>query len=370
MTTINTSDLKQAVKLLISGIGSDQALEGADSFLFSGGALHAFNGSVSVSVPLKDSHDKPTELHGCVKAKTFSAWVNKLKNDSVTFTTLPDGSWEIVSGKSQINPTPFTDPLSVHLEALNLAALEWKDLPEAFHGLMSLVRLDNQKSNVPFVLFNGQTALATDGARFNSVAFDEDMGNHAIHTEDLKAVLQTPDLRQVSVSDAWVHFLTESGIVWTTRKMDGSAYRADVHQKILGMTEDAIASGDQRNVSTDLPEGLGDSVDKLGVYATSDKVSGTVRVDLEIKTAGLTMNAARTEGKARESLDWPEPLPEGVNIDLAVSGPFLKEAGAMGLRLHVLYIDGKAKDGTPKTMTQMAFKGANFTQVVKMIAKA
>jgi len=370
MTTVNTSDLKSAIKLLASGVGTDQALEGADSFLFSGGAIHSYNASVSVSVPLKDTDDKPTDLYGCVKAKTFGSWVAKLKADSVTFATLPDGSWEITSGKSQINPTPFADPLTQHLEALNLPALEWVDLPEGFHSLMTLARLDNQKSNVPFVLFNGSTAMASDGLRYNSVDFPEDMGSYAIHTDDLKAVLQTSDLRQVSVSGAWVHFLTESGIVWTVRKMDGSAYRTDIHGKILAMVEAAIGAEDPRNIATDLPEGLGDAVDKLGVYATSDKVSGTVRVDVKINPAGLGLMAARTEGKARESLEWPVALPEGVDIDFAVSGPFLKEAGARGLRLHVVYIDGKDKQGNDKTSMQMAFKGNGFIQVVKMIARA
>lgn len=369
MTTINTSDLKVAIKLLSSGVGTDQALEGADSFLFSGGFVHSYNGQVSVSVPLTDTEDKPTDLHGCVKAKTFGAWVSKLKGDTVSFTTLPDGSWEITSGKSQINPTPFADPLTVHLEALNLPALEWVDLPEGFHSSMSLVRLDNQKSNVPFVLFNGSVAMASDGMRFNSAEFSEDMGNYAIHTDDLKAVLQTADLRQISVSGNWVHFLTESGVVWTVRKMDGSAYNSRGHGAILDKVESVIASGDPRNIATDLPEGLGDAVDKLGVYATSDKVSGTVRVDLKINSEGLGMLASRTEGKARETLEWATKLPEGTDLDLAVSGPFLKEAAARGLKLHVIYVDQVDKEGNQKTSVQMAFKGTGFMQVVKMMAK-
>ena len=369
MTTVNTSDLKASIKLLASGVGTDQALEGADSFLFSGSAIHSYSGQISVSVPLTDVNDKPTELHGCVKAKTFGAWVSKLKADSVTFETLPDGSWEITSGKSQINPTPFADPLTAHLEALDLPSLEWVDLPEGFHSLMTLARLDNQKSNVPFVLFDSNTAMASDGLRYNSVDFPAEVGNYAIHTDDLKAVLQTADLRQVSVSGTWVHFLTESGIVWTVRKMDGSAYRTDVHNRALTAIEAAIASEDPRNIATDLPDGLGDAIDKLGVYATSDKVSGTVRVDVKLTSGGMGLMAARTEGKARESLEWPVALPEGVDIDFAVSGPFLKEAGARGLRLHVVYIDVKDKQGNDKTSMQMAFKGNGFIQVVKMIAR-
>lgn len=369
MTTINTSDLKIAIKLLASGIGTDQALEGADSFLFSGGALHSYNGQVSVSVPLKDTDEKPSDLHGCVKAKTFGAWVSKLKGDVVTFNTLSDGSWEITSGKSQINPTPFADPLTAHLEALNLPELEWTDLPDGFHSSMSLVRLDNQKSNVPFVLFTGATVMASDGMRFNSADFAQEVGDFAIHTEDLKAVLQTADLRQISVSGNWVHFLTESGIVWTVRKMDGSAYNSRAHGMIIEKVETAIESGDPRNIATDLPEGIGDAVDKLGVYATADKLSGTVRVDLKIDSTSLHMMAARTEGKARETLDWGNPLPEGVEVDMAVSGPFLKEAAARSLKLHIVYVDTKDRDGNPKTVMQLAFKGTGFLQVVKMIAK-
>lgn len=367
MTIINTAVLKSAIKLLSSGIGTDQALEGSDSLLFAGSAVHSYNGSVSVSVPLKDSNGNPVDLHGCVKANTFGAWVSKLKGDTVSFATQPDGSWEVVSGKSRLYPTPFADPLTIHLEALSLASLEWRDLPEGFHGLMALMRLDNQKSNVPYVLFNGTMAMATDGVRTNSADFPEDMGNFAMHTDDLKAVLQTADLRQISVSGAWVHFLTDAGIVWTVRKMDGSQYRVTNHENMLKKVEDLIASGDPRNIATDLPEDTGDAVDKLGVYAVSDK-EGTTRVDLHIKTSGLTMKAARTEGKAREDLDWPTPLPEGVDAELAVSGPFLKEASARSLKLHIVYSDGKAKDGTAVTYNALVFRGVNFTQIVRTLS--
>ena len=364
-TLIATSELKQSLKLLLSGTGTDQALEGADSILFSGGAAHVFNGQVSVSVPLKDTDENPIPLHGALKAKTFSAWVSKVKADTISFETLADGSWEITAGKSQINPTRFEDAISKNIEALDLASLEWQDLPEGFHGAMLLVRLDNQKSSVPLVVFSGSTAMATDGMRFNSADFDYDFGDFAVHTDDLKAVLQSSDLRQIAVRTGWVHFLTESGIVWTVGRRDSSAYRKDVHNNILKFVEGSIEAKTEGNIETELPVGLADAVDKLEVYAQSDKESGTVRVDLKINSAGLSLWASRTEGKARESLEWPEPLPEGVDHEMAVSGPFLKEAAARNLKLHVVKVDFR---GTQST--QIAFKGGNFTQVVKAIAKA
>ena len=363
-TLVATSELKTALKLVLSGTGSDQALEGADSILFSGGAIHSYSGQVSVSVPLKDTSEAPVTLHGCLKAKNFSAWVSKVKAEEISFETLADGSWEISAGKSQINPTRFEDPLTEHLNKLNLTELDWTDLPEDFHGALQLVRLDNQKSNVPYVLFSGASAFSTDGHRFNSCGFDRELGDFAVHTDDLKALLQSSDLQQIAVAQSWVHFLTTSGTVWTVRKMDGSGYRRDIHTKLLDFIEGSIEAGTEGNIVTDLPLVLADAVDKLGVYAASDKESGTVRVDIHITPGGLALQSARTEGKARETLEWPEALPEGVDFEMAVSGPFLKEAAARNLKLHVVKFTFNNQ-----TTTQIAFKGGNFTQVVKAIAR-
>ena len=369
MTTVNTSDLKSAIKLLASGVGTDQALEGADSFLFSGGFAHAYNGYLGISVPIKDVAEKPVELQGCVKAKQFATWVSKLDGDDTDFAILPNGTWEITCGSDQLAPTKFTDSLTAHFEAMNLKDVKWVDLPADFHGLLSLVSMENEKSSAPFVLFDGATAMACDGVRWNLVDFPAEVGNFALSTNHVKAILSTSDLRQIAENGKWVHFLTESGVVWTAEKRDGSMYRKDIHRKILSFVEASLAANDPRNVATDLPEKLGTTVAKLGAYASKDQVSKLVPVNVKITSTNLDLATMRQEGKARSSLKWPVALPEGVDIDFAVSGPFLKEAGARGLRLHVVYIDGKDKQGNDKTSMQMAFKGTGFIQVVKMIAR-
>jgi hypothetical protein len=367
-TLIATSELKQALKLVLSGTGTDQALEGADSVLFSGGYVHAHNGKVSVSVPLKDTDETPISLHGCLKAKNFAGWVSKIKSETIAWETLPDSSWQFTAGeknKDQLLPTRFEDPLTEQLEKLGLDKLEWLDLPPDFHGLMSLVRLDNQKYTAPFVAVRGATAYATDGIRLNSCEFDRDMGEFAVQTGDLKAVLSTPDLQQYALASGWVHFLTSSGIIWSITRISGATYNYTTHNMILKMMEDGIASGGDNAVETDLPVGLADTMDRLGVYSSKDSVSGMAPVQLKLSSGGMAMLAKRPEGSARASLEWPEPLPEGVDHEMAVSGPFLKEAAARNLKLHVVQVEFRGAKST-----QIAFKGGNFTQVVKAIAKA
>ena len=366
--TISVQTLKNAIRLVMSGTGTAQSLEGSDSLVVSGGAIHSYNGEISVSVPLVDVDEKPVTVSGCLKAKYLAGYINKLKCDSVTIEVSDDGAWKMTTDKGTVEPTTINDPLSARLADLNLAALEWKNLPAGFVSALALTRLDNGKTTEPFVLFAGDKMLARDQFRFNAFDLRElvgeevishDLGNFALNSDYAKELLGCPDLVQIAHSPAYAHFLTESGVVWSIKKTDGSGYPLDMHIKYM----DALP-GFREAVATDLPVDLAEAIDRAGVFAQDDKVSGFTKVVVGIRPASMELRTSRMEGKATEILSWPSPLPEGTEVDLAVSGPFLKEAAARGVRLRVLMQD--LGNGTERMV--IVFQNDKFVQIVKAMA--
>jgi len=372
--TISVKALKDSVRLVMSGTGTSQALEGSDSLVISSGYIHSYNGEISVSAPLKDVDDKAVTVTGCLKAKYLAGYVGKLKCDTVEVTVADSGAWTIASDKGTVEPATFSDSLSAHLANLNLAELKWTNLPTGFVSALALVRLDNGKTTEPFVLFTKDKMLSRDQFRFNAYdtrelvgeeVISHDLGEFALNSDYAKELLNCADLVQIAHSPSYAHFLTESGVVWSIKKTDGSGYPTETHLKYI-----EILDGFREVVATDLPHDLAEAIDRAGVFAQDDKVSGFSKVVVGIRPNVMELRTSRMEGKATETLSWPSPLPESANIDMAVSGPFLKEAAARGIRLRVLMQDlGNREDGTHAGERMViVFQNDKFVQIVKALA--
>jgi hypothetical protein len=376
MTTniISTQALKDALRLVLSGTGTAQALEGSDSLVVSGGAIHSYNGEISVSVPLVDIEGNPVTVTGCLKAKTLASYVAKLKGDTVEVEVSDTGAWTLRTAKGTVEPATFNDPLSARLAELNLAGLKWENLPGHFVSALALVRLDNGKLEQPYILFTTDVLLARDRFRYNAYDLREvvdgevtapDIGTFALNSDYVKELLNCSDLVQIAHSGSYAHFLTESGVVLSIKKTDGSAYPEAAHRTYLGMLDTF-----KLLCETDLPTDLAGAIDRTSVFAQDDKVSGMSKIEVSIRPDRMELRTSRTEGKATEALSWPMPLPESANIDMTMSGPFLKEAASRGIKLKVLLHElGTDAAGNDRgTRTVIVFQNANFTQMVSTLA--
>jgi hypothetical protein len=150
---IQRAKLLDALKLILSGCGEDQAF---DSAVFHGGWLSSYNDTISVSAKVEDLK----ELNAVVKVKELQKLVQKLKGDTIDIevTETGDGTPDRVTmlcGNTTVQLATFPDNLSEFLNKLSLDKIQWTDLPKEFGSMLALCRLENGKWKFPVVYING-----------------------------------------------------------------------------------------------------------------------------------------------------------------------------------------------------------------------
>lgn len=363
---IQRAKLLDALKLILSGCGEDQAF---DSAVFHGGWLSSYNDTISVSAKVEDLK----ELNAVVKVKELQKLVQKLKGDTIDIevTETGDGTPDRVTmlcGNTTVQLATFPDNLSEFLNKLSLDKIQWTDLPKEFGSMLALCRLENGKWKFPVVYINGTDMVSDDGGiRANYGTLSEPMPKISLHTAVAKELLAMGALQAYALNDPWLHVFTEAGAIFSC-KTHSEAYPATLRLSV----RNALCNLEPVFVSP-IPQGLAEAVDRVETFATAGQMG--VMVKIRITSESMCLRTSKEAGNVSETLFWDTMLPEGTDMEFWASVPYLREAAKKVHEFSVVLHETKDKDASlppdqwpTSKKPVLIFRGQDFLQFV-MVSK-
>lgn len=341
--TFDRLSLLAAVNACLPGIDSKLTLiEGTDSIVFTGKAVHSYNDHIAVSVPFDSS------LHGAIKAAEFHKLLSKISSDTLTI-EVADTEWQISAGKIKAKLKMIDSKIIKYLEALNVEELAWTEIDGAeFVDALALCKIAANTTPFKGVFVKDRDVLSTDSVRINHYTMGTEM-SQAFWIEDSACaeISKFKNLTHYAVKSDWVHFKGEDGTVFSVRSRDVSGFP---HAKLIEIIDKT--KEEDNTIKGTLPIALLEAIDRSAIFGQEAK--GITVVQLQISQNSLLIKADRNIGEYEESLDFAEPLSAAVAIELWVDAAFLKEAA-----IKVQNFDIKNAD----TLPVILFSNDQYTQL-------
>lgn len=326
---IQKAVLDEAVKKCLPGVETGTALiEGTDTLVFTKGALHSYNDSISVSVQLPDS-----ELEGVVKAKEFSKLVSKLAGDVVTI-DLVDGKWILVCGANECELPLYSDNITKHLATLNLSALVWEPLPSDFSEGLKLTKIGGNTNPVRGAYVSGNTLYSTDTIRINEYKFDKPLRPFWIDDPAVGDLLRIGTLTEYALGAGWVHFKTKDNAIFSAKLKEYGLFPVDgLRAHIDSALEAPTLAGNN------LPLALAEAVERVAVFGAD--LQGVVSIGLVFHKDHVVAFSGRATGKSKEKVPLAVPFEKDPKAECTVDYTFILEAAAKVAAFELKEVGGQ-----------------------------
>jgi len=215
---LNRKDLVNALGIVMPGVDNKglAGITGGDSFVFDGQWIKTYNDSVAVSYPFE------TGISCTVKADKLYQSLNKMKGDEISL-ELGDNVLTVKCGITTLSAPVFEDS-NVNqkiVDNLTLEGVEWKDLPKGFiEGLKSSIF--SVSSNTAYgslcgVCFESSNILSSDNFRATWSIISEMVDGFLLPSTSAKELLKLNGLEKYFVTDSWVHFMSDKGVIFSVR---------------------------------------------------------------------------------------------------------------------------------------------------------
>jgi len=327
---VKRAELLGVLKQCLPGVESGNVtLEGADTFIFSGGSLYTYNDTVSVSVPIVETGMIDEPLEGAVRASEFFNIINKLKGEEIKATNA-EGKWVLKSGKAKIELNLIDFDYASRLANVAPGGEGWIDLPDGFQSGVGLCKMSCNRSSLSGVVFSGDGILSTDGWQINRCNLPgADLPLFWISDPAAGELLKMTGLKQLNIKGSWAHFRTESGVTFSVKTLQAEKWPLAKVGKLLEGA--AVVEGD---IAGTFPKELFEAIDRASSFSMDMDEYETVQLTLAGK--GIEVFAQRTAGKYRETVPWEGEAPtieDGIN--LYVSSTMMTHASKRSLGFHI-----------------------------------
>ena len=294
--TISKKKLMDALRHVMPGVESDGSiLQGADTFVFSGGQIHSFNDAISVTV------DFPTDevIDGAVKAKEFYAILSRLSGDEIKLVA-DEGRWRLRAGSSKIELQLLDTDLLEHIKGIR-KDLKWRALPKTFGAGLIICKISCNKSPFSGVIVSGKRMVSTDERRVNRFDFDVEMDQLWIADLAVNELARISDLQDYSLTDSWAHFRDAHGIIFSAKRLMDQKFPLDKLEAVL--EHNRKVKGD---VEGTFPERALEVIDRAATFFIEMDDYKAVR--LEFSSRGVDVSAERAAGSYTEMVEWEKPV--------------------------------------------------------------
>lgn len=359
---IQRAKLLDSLRLVLSGCGDEQQFDAA---VFHNGWVSSYNDTISVSAGVEDLKD----LNAMVKVKELQKLVQKLRGDLIEIT---DDTDKIIleCGNTRAELAKFPDTVSQCIDSLQLDKIEWTELPKDFASMLALCRLENHKTKMPIVHFDGTDVLADEGVRANFGTLSAAMPKFSLHTAVAKELLAMGTLSSYTLQGTWFHVFTAAGAVFSC-KVHTEAYPSKQRLSMKKQIQDLDPV-----FSMPVPAGLSDAVDRVETFAVAAPGTGALSLQVHITQEALFLKTSKEAGNVSERIFWDTPLPEGTDISFEASVPYLREASKRVQEFSVVQfptnpkVEGLPPEKWPAVYSpRLTFTGENFLQLVMVVSK-
>ena len=307
--TIDKQELLEILTKVKPGLSHKDIVEQASHFIFTGEEIVTYNDQICISHPFK------TDFKCSVNADNLFKILSGVPGDDVEIKF--DGTQLEITGKK------FKAGLAVSVEETIYTLFSdirigfrrgWKEIPSDFmEGLflcMFSASMDMTTRTLTGVGVLDDSMVSSDDYRLSKYKLDVGVGTDFLIPAKAIFELKGYDFKEYKVSESWIHFRTENGVVFSIRLIEGSMKEFDFEQYFEVDGAELV-----------LPEKLASVLETVSIMAEGD-------FDFE-KKIEIIVDGNKVICKGRKSQGWVEieEKLEGENeaVSFFINPIFLKQ---------------------------------------------
>lgn len=252
MYTVNREEFLLRLQSVQPGLSQREILEQSTCIIFLPGKIMTYNDEISCSLASK------LKIEGAIRAMPLITILQKLKEEEVDLEEA-DGEL-IIHGKRKRAGIAIEKEIHLKVDAVEEPG-KWRSLPQDFLEAIDIIQqcagTDESQFSLTCIHVHPEWVEACDNfqaARFPlTTKFEESI---LVRRGALKHIVGL-GMTEFSITDSWVHFRNDSGLVVSCRKY------AEEYPKI-----DEIFKGEGEKMT--LPKGLVEAADKALVFAADN----------------------------------------------------------------------------------------------------
>ena len=277
------ADLLSMLQMVSVGLSKLEVIEQSSSFVFSKSSVITYNDEISCKCKMK--YKMP---EGAVNADILLKSLQQIQEDTIDVS--------FVKGRLCLKTKNIKTNINMDCDVvLSTKEVEkpskWKKLPKKFQDAMSIVYLcasyDDSQFALSCVLFDKKALNATDSFQVCRYPLKLPLEEPVMLKRHSVQLLSTLNLTEVSVTDGWVHFQNEEGLIVSCRKSVGYEEFPDVRGFMKG-------EGDE----VTFPKLLSGVITRSKLFAGSDIETSSIKVAL--KKGGFRIVGKGKMGMIRE----------------------------------------------------------------------
>jgi len=329
---MNRQELLKALKATTPGLAKgDSLLPGSDSIAFHNGMVQSYNDALSVSYPL----DCGVEV--VVKAAEMIKALENMKGETVEI-SLDSQSLKISSGRSRLSMRMLENPPTLGmLDALGLEDQDWDELPSNFMEALALCLpstcRDMARGALAGIRVEPGCMLSTDNFRATWVDLGWRLAGITIPQPAAAQLVRLQGMTHVAVGQAWVHFLSKDGAVFSSRLL-ATEYPTDGLKQEFPET-----SGEPYQ----FPDGMSEAVSRAGILS-SLLDDNTDFISISEHNGMLLVRGERSCGTIDEEIPiqsgtWPAGV--SINIQPGHLLEIMARCGTFTMEGRLVHFHGK-----------------------------
>lgn len=338
--------LKSALEQVRPGLANKELVEQSTSFVFMNARVVTFNDEISVSCPLPG-----WEIEGAVKAETLYKFLGKATGKEIEIEA-DEGEMRLKAGRSRIG-LAFQTEIRLPLDEVDEIG-QWHLLPDDFKEAVNFVRFSVAK-DFSKPLLTGinirDTGIVEGGCGTRATRFEMKkvmpVGTFLIPGDSAAEMLKY-DVKEISLTERWVHFKTKDGTVFSSF-LFAEEYPSESFSRVMQL---------DNFVEISFPAELTDVLNRAGAVFEKSGPSGKQDASIELKKKKnrIFVQAASEDGTEwfKEWVKCPKETADSDDFTVLINPHFL---------LDILKRSNAAKI---EVESRIKFEGENWEHVAAL----
>jgi len=234
---VETKALISILTAVKPGLAKLGIVEQMTHFVFTGKSIATYNDRICIVHPFE------SDFQCSVSAEEFYKVISSISEDAaeVTFDN-KSGQLKVESGRTRLGlAVSAVGDIGGLIEVLGLDKIRlWRKLPKDFLEGVFLCMFSVSKSAAQHVLttmfVDDDRLVSSDGYRISQYVMEKSVGASFLVPGTSTYELVKFPVVSYSLSDAWAHFKTSTGVVFSSRRVEGKYPKVEEYLKTEGMT--------------------------------------------------------------------------------------------------------------------------------------
>ncbi len=264
-------------------------VEQSSCFTFVGGKVHTFNDQISCSIPSN------VDIEGAVKAKPLLSLLERFKDDQLDILCV--GSEVLFKGRHTRAGLFKEESIALPYNEVE-APSEWRELPADFLDALGVVKYCCTKDDSIFaytcVHMCPDRLEACDGFQMTAYPIEVPIKEPLLVRAESINKLVGMDCNEISETEAWVHFRSPRGLIYSVRR--------HVEEYV-----DLSAIIKKRGTKADFPPGLIEALETAEIFTAEQLLNNYVQIKLREDKLELTGIGVSGWYKERKKVTYSGP---------------------------------------------------------------